>query len=167
VGIARAIMVLVGQKIGAGKPHEAIHVGMLSLRYGLSLCVLIGILFIAFPKEILSVFTSEENLISRVSNLMYIAAITIFPVAVNVIIGNAIRGMKDTKWMLYTQILGTVFTVITCALMIFVFHLNLLGIFLTILFDETFRACLNFVRFYKGKEFLFKFLKFNRTADYR
>jgi Na+-driven multidrug efflux pump len=95
---------------------------------------------------------------------MYIAAITIFPVAVNVIVGNAIRGMKDTKWMLYTQTFGTLFTVITCALMIFVFKLNLLGVFLTILFDETFRACLNFLRFYKGKEFFFKFVKFRRAA---
>ncbi|HVO72563.1 MAG TPA: MATE family efflux transporter [Ignavibacteriaceae bacterium] len=164
LGIARATMVLVGQKIGAGKPEEAVQVGIVSLRYGIMLCVFIGFLFIAIPKEIISIFTSEARLISRVSNLLYIAAVTIFPVAVNVITGNAIRGMKDTKWMLYTQILGTTFTISMSALMIFVFHLNLMGVFLTILFDESFRACLNFLRFYKGKEFFFKFVKFRRVA---
>jgi len=164
IGIARATMILVGQKMGAGKPEEAIHIGMVSLRYGFFLCIVISLLFIIFPSNILSIFTSEESLINRVVHLMYIIAVTIFPVSVNVISGNAIRGMKDTKWMLYTQIFGTIFTVITCYLMIFVFHLNLLGVFLTILFDETFRACLNFLRFYKGKEFFFKFVKFKKAS---
>lgn len=165
LGIARATMVLVGQKIGAGKPEEAVHVGMVSLRYGIILCVFIGFLFVAIPKEIISIFTSEEKLISRVSSLMYIAAVIIFPVAVNVITGNAIRGMKDTRWMLYTQIMGTAFTISVSALMILVFHLNLLGIFLTILFDESFRACLNFIRFYKGKEFLFRLIRLKKAVS--
>jgi Na+-driven multidrug efflux pump len=136
---------------------------MVSIRYGLFLCIIISVLFVAIPDKILSVFTSEQNLINRVTHLMYIAAATIFPVSVNVIAGNAIRGMKDTKWMLYTQIFGTAFTVCMSALMIFAFNLNLLGVFLTILFDETFRACLNFLRFYKGKEFFFRFLKFRKV----
>jgi putative MATE family efflux protein len=165
IGIARATMILVGQKMGAGKPEEAIHVGMVSLRYGFFLCIFISFLFIAFPENILSIFTSEKNLINRVTHLMYIAAITIFPVSVNVISGNAIRGMKDTKWMLYTQIFGTTFTISMSALMIFVFHLNLLGIFLTILFDESFRACLNFIRFYKGKEFFFRLIRLKKAVS--
>lgn len=165
IGIARATMILVGQKMGAGKPEEAIHVGMVSLRYGFFFCIFISFLFIAFPENILSIFTSEKNLINRVTHLMYIAAITIFPVSVNVISGNAIRGMKDTKWMLYTQIFGTTFTISMSALMIFVFHLNLLGIFLTILFDESFRACLNFIRFYKGKEFFFRLIRLKKAVS--
>jgi Na+-driven multidrug efflux pump len=165
IGIARATMILVGQKMGAGKPKEAIHIGMVSLRYGFFLCIFISFLFIAFPENILSIFTSEKNLINRAAHLMYIAAITIFPVSVNVIAGNAIRGMKDTKWMLYTQIMGTTFTISVSALMIFVFDLNLLGIFLTILFDESLRACLNFIRFYKGKEFFFRLIRLKRAAS--
>lgn len=33
----------------------------------------------------------------------------LFPKAVNNVIGLCIRGMGDTKWMLYTQIFGTTF----------------------------------------------------------
>lgn len=164
IGIARATMILVGQKMGANKPDEAINIGMVSIKYGLFLCLIISSLFLTIPDKILSIFTSEQHLINRATHLMYIAAITIFPVSVNVIAGNAIRGMKDTKWMLYTQILGTAFTISMSALMIFVFHLNLMGIFLTILLDESFRACLNFLRFYKGKEYFFKFVKFKRAG---
>jgi putative MATE family efflux protein len=163
IGMARATMILVGQKMGANKPEEAINIGMVSLKYGLFLCIFISALFITIPDQILSIFTSDKHLVNRASNLMYIAAITIFPVSVNVIAGNAIRGMKDTKWMLYTQIIGTTFTISMSALMIFVFHLNLLGVFLTILFDESFRACLNFIRFYKGKEFFFRLIRLNKV----
>ncbi|MFO7444870.1 MAG: MATE family efflux transporter [Ignavibacteriaceae bacterium] len=159
IGIARATMILVGQKLGADKPKEATKIAFLSLRYSLILCVIISTLFVTIPEEILSIFTGDEVLINRVSHLMYIIAIIIFPVAVNVIMGNAIRGMKDTKWMFYTQAAGTFFIVCMSALMIFVFHLNLLGIFLSILFDETFRASLNFTRFYKGREFILRILK--------
>jgi Na+-driven multidrug efflux pump len=122
------------------------------------LCIIISVLFLAIPDKILSIFTSDDQLINRVSDLLYVVAIIIFPVAVNVIIGNAIRGMKDTKWMLYTQSIGTVFTVCMSAVMIFVLHLNLLGIFITILFDESFRALLNYIRFQKGKGFLLKLI---------
>jgi putative MATE family efflux protein len=159
IGIARATMILVGQKIGAGKPKEATHIALLSLRYSFILCAVIAVLYVTMPEQILSIFTSEDRLINRISYLMYVISVTIFPVAVNVVIGNAIRGMKDTKWMFYTQSIGTCFTICVSALMIFVFHLNLLGIFLTILFDESFRAVLNFIRFYKGKEFLLRLFK--------
>jgi Na+-driven multidrug efflux pump len=166
IGIARATMILVGQKIGAGKPKEAMKITFLSLKYSFVLCIIISTIFLTMPDQILAVFTSEKDLINRVSGLLYIVAIIIFPVAINVIIGNAIRGMKDTKWMLYTQSVGTTFTVCMSAVMIFVFHLNLLGIFLTVLFDECFRAVLNFIRFYKGKGFLLKLIGIKQKTSY-
>jgi putative MATE family efflux protein len=151
IGIARATMILVGQKMGAGKPKEAVHVTMVSLRYAFMLCIIIAALFITMPDKILSLFTSEVKLIDRVSFLMYLISFTIFPVAINVIIGNAIRGMKDTKWMFYTQSFGTCFTICMSAVMIFVFRFNLLGVFVTVLMDESIRAVLNFLRFNKVK----------------
>jgi putative MATE family efflux protein len=147
IGIARATMVLVGQKIGAGKSKEAVHITMVSLRYAFLLCIIIAGLFITMPEKILSIFTSEIQLIKRVSYFLYIVSFTIFPVAINVIIGNAIRGMKDTKWMFYTQSIGTCFIICMSAVMIFTFKLNLLGAFLTILMDESIRSILNSLRF--------------------
>jgi putative MATE family efflux protein len=159
IGIARATMILVGQKIGAGKPEEAVKITYLSLRYALGLCSVMAVVFISMPDNILSIFTYDSKLIHRASFLLNIISITIFPVSVNVIIGNAIRGMKDTKWMLYTQSIGTSLVICISALMIFVFHLNLLGIFLTILLDETTRSGLNLLRFRKGRDYFKNVLK--------
>lgn len=151
LGIARGTMTLVGQKIGAGRPEEAVRVGMLGLRYAYMACILAAICFFTIPDKILSIFTSDQSIIESASPLLYLVAITIFPVTVNVVIGSGIRGMKDTKWMFYTQIIGTTFTIIVCAILVLVFEMGLYGVFLTAMADETIRAILNFVRFVKGR----------------
>jgi putative MATE family efflux protein len=147
LGIAKATMVLVGQEIGAGNRKQAEHISYLSLRYSFALCILASTAFLIFPEQILSIFTSEEGIIKGAVPLLNIIAITIFPVTVNVIIGNAIRGFKDTKWMFYTQSFGTVFTITLSAILLFIFKLNLTGVFITVLCDEIIRASLNYAHF--------------------
>jgi Na+-driven multidrug efflux pump len=63
------------------------------------------------------------------------------------VVGNAIRGLKDTKWMFYTETFGTVFVISLSAILLFVFNFSLMGIFITVLFDEFIRAVLNYRRF--------------------
>jgi putative MATE family efflux protein len=147
LGIAKATMVLVGQEIGAGNRRQAKHISYLSLRYSFALCILASSVFLIFPDQILSIFTSEKDIIQSAVPLLMIISITIFPVTVNVIIGNAIRGFKDTKWMFYTQSFGTFFTITLSAISLFVFKLNLMGVFITVLCDECIRAFLNYRHF--------------------
>jgi Na+-driven multidrug efflux pump len=147
LGIAKATMIMVGQEMGSGNPQRAFRVAFLSLKYALALCILASSMFLIFPEQLLSVFTSEQGLISESSKLLNIVSVTIFPVAVNVVIGNAIRGMKDTKWMFYTQSFGTIFTIVVSATLLFVFNMDLKGVFLTVLLDEFIRAFLNYKRF--------------------
>lgn len=147
LGIARATMTLVGQEIGAKNKEGAFYVVFLSLKYAFSICLIAFITFLLFPESILSIFTSDIDVINRALPLLAIISFTIFPVAVNIISGNGLRGMKDTKWMFYTQSFGTAFVISVSAVLLFVFDLNLMGIVITVLFDETIRAVLNFTRF--------------------
>jgi putative MATE family efflux protein len=153
VGIARGTMTLVGQKMGAGNYPGAIRIGFLGLRYSFLFCIVASIIFLVFPEAILSIFTTDASIIKASTPLFTIIAITIYPIAINVVIGHAIRGMKDPQWMFMTQILGTVFTIGCSAILIFIFDMGITGIFITTLTDETTRAILNFIRFYKGREF--------------
>lgn len=153
LGLARGTMTLVGQKMGAGRFKDALHVGSLGLRYSFLFCFMASIFFLWIPDKILSIFTSDQTIILSAAPLLSIVAITIYPIAVNVVIGSAIRGMKDTQWMFYTQILGTCFTIGVSAVLVFVFKLGILGIFLTAFSDETIRSILNSLRFYKGRAF--------------
>ena len=131
LGIARATMTLVGQEIGAKNKAGAFYAVFLSLKYAFSICIIACISFLLFPENILSIFTSDKDMITRAMPLLTIVAFTIFPVAVNVISGSGLRGMKDTKWMFYTQSFGTVFVISVSAVMLFVFDLNLMGVVIT------------------------------------
>jgi Na+-driven multidrug efflux pump len=86
-------------------------------------------------------------LIKRSVPLLHIISFTIFPIAVNVVMGNAIRGFKDTRWMFFTQTIGTIFVISVSAILLFVFDLGLKGILITVLLDEVIRAVLNHWRF--------------------
>jgi len=81
--------------------------------------------------------------------------ITMFPRSINNVIGLGIRGMGDTRWMLYGQILGTVLVITLSYVLIFIANLGLWGIFITLLVDETVRGFINLLRFWKGREFFF------------
>ena len=78
-----------------------------------------------------------------------------FPRAVNNVIGLGIRGMGDTKWMLYGQVFGTTLAIALSYIFIFILNMGLMGIFIMFLIDETVRSIVNILRFWKGREFFF------------
>ena len=147
LGLARATMILVGQQMGAKNRQEAFRVVNMSMQYAFATCAVASITFLIIPEKILSIFSSDPDLIQRAVPLLQIVSFTIFPVAVNVVMGNAIRGMKDTKWMFYTQSFGTIFVISVSAILLFSFKMGLKGVIITVLFDECIRALLNFRRF--------------------
>ena len=80
-----------------------------------------------------------------------LVAANLFGKSGNIIIGNGIRGYGDTKWMLFTQIMGTAGVIGLSSLCVFVFKLGMLGVFIAVLCDEALRALINFVRFLRIK----------------
>lgn len=152
LGIAKAAMTLVGHKTGEKDHKGAINIGLTCIKYSMVVCVAFSLFFILFPKFILGIFTHDASLISRALPFLFIISITLYPRSVNVVIGHAIRGLGDTKWMLYSQIFGTFFVLIFSYTLIFVFELNMIGIFIAILSDELIRSIINFLRFYKGRK---------------
>ena len=62
-------------------------------------------------------------------------------------IGLCIRGTGDTRWMLFTQIFGTVFMIAGGYCFILGSGFGLLGIFITLVLDEFLRSIANLYRF--------------------
>ena len=153
MGFANAGLTLVGQEVGANDPRQAKRAGFLCLFFSLAICLVTGCLFRMFPRPILSLFTDDTTILDiSVPYLKFIAWI-LFPKAVNNVIGLCIRGLGDTRWMLYTQIFGTLFMIIGGYLLILRSGLGLLGVFVTLLADEALRGVVNLLRFYaSGRE---------------
>jgi putative MATE family efflux protein len=150
-GLARAALTLIGHKIGEKNGNEAKKVLSTCIKYDLVIICLISTLFIIFSKQILGIFTSDINIVNKASIFFVFTSLTLFPKSLNVIVGSGIRGIGDTRWMLYTQILGTVMVISISSITIFVLRFNIIGIYITIFLDESIRAALNIYHFFKKK----------------
>jgi Na+-driven multidrug efflux pump len=155
MGFANAALTLVGQKTGEEKHEQAINTGFRCLCFSLIICAIIAATYITFSKKILGIFTNDKSLIDLSAPFLMFVCITMFPKSINNVIGLGIRGLGDTKWMLYGQIFGTVLIITLSYLLIFVTNLGLWGIFVTLLIDESVRGIINLLRFWKGREIFF------------
>jgi len=153
MGLAQATLTLTGHKTGEGEHVQAVNTGFLALKFSLLFCFIFAVLFILFPKNIMGIFTNDILFIDNSSKYFLVIAITMFPKATNIIIGHGIRGTGDTKWMMYTQIFGTIFVIALSYILIFILRIGLMGIFITYLADESIRSIINTIRFWKGKDF--------------
>ena len=147
LGVGIAAISLVGKATGADDHRLALKTGNTCVLYSLLVCTLIGTLFLLIPQAILHLFTCDNNVIAKLSPMFSILIMITFPKAVNIVAGNAIRGTGNPRWMLMTQIVGTLVVVALSAHLIFVAKLGLLGIMIANFADEFWRAIVNYSKF--------------------
>lgn len=149
MGFANAGLTMVGQNTGARDLRQARRTGFLCLGFSLSICLVVAVLFRLFPRQILLLFTDDPSILEVSVPYLIFVTWVLFPKAVNNVIGLCIRGMGDTRWMLYTQIFGTVFMISAGYWLILGSGLGLKGIFITLLADEALRGIANLLHFSK------------------
>lgn len=115
------------------------------------LCAVVALIMILcgifIPDKLIGMFTSDKSIIASSGVYIMVIAINLFSKSANIVIGNGIRGSGNTKWMLYTQLFGTVWVVCVAAFFVFVCKLGILGVFLAILVDEFVRAIINLCKY--------------------
>jgi Na+-driven multidrug efflux pump len=57
--------------------------------------------------------------------------------------GTGIRAFGDTKWMLFTQVVGTCFVIALSYTLVYVFKMDIFAVYLTVFLDETLRSAWN------------------------
>jgi|GEM_PF-105764 len=147
VGIGTAAMTLVGHRTGARRINEIHEIGHLCTGYAIVLCIIVTAIFASIPELTIGIFTNNSSVVKQLVSLVPFVIIIMFPKAINVVIGNAIRGTGDVRWMLLTQIIGTVIIVLLSALFLIHLHWGLKGIMIANVVDESWRAVVNYIRF--------------------
>lgn len=150
IAMGQAVLTLTGHRTGEGDTRGAIRVGLRGLRDSLIMAVVVFAIFIVFPRFLLGIFTTDAVIIEQSVTYLIIAGIIFFPRSVNIVLGHGIRGFGDTKWMMMTQVFGTIYIVSCAAFLLFVMELGILSVYLAILSDELIRAIINTIRFLKG-----------------
>lgn len=142
-GVGKSAMTLIGQDIGAQNYKSAssyMRIGILVNTF----LVVVSIAAFTFARSgILGIFTADRSLIELTLPFLIFTAVIMFPKSMNVIIGNGIRAYGNTKWMLYSQMIGSVFVVTCSFLLVKVAGLGINAIYITLFADETLRASIN------------------------
>lgn len=128
-----------------GKKDKTQFVQIVKIAYLLSafFAVIMLVICASSPKAILSLFTTDDSIISGCGIYLILVCLNMYGKSGNIIIGNGIRGYGDTKWMFNTQILGTIMVVSFAALFVYVFHFGIIGVFFAVMLDELIRAFIN------------------------
>ena len=145
--IGNGTMTLTSEAVG--KKDVAQYKGVCICAYGLCSIVsaVMVILGIAFPEQIVAAFTKDASIIASSAIYLFLMGINLFSKSANTIVGNTIRGSGDTRWMLYTQLFGTVGIILVSILFVNICGFGIIGVFLAVLVDEAVRAAINFFRY--------------------
>ena len=149
--IGSGTLTLTGEATGAKDLKLYRSVVKTSVKWSFLVAAFALIFVSIFPRLTLSLFTTDKEVIEMSVIYIILVATNLFGKSGNIIIGNGIRGYGDTKWMFFTQVLGTAGVIGLACLCVFVFKLGMLGVFIAVLCDEAVRALVNFVRFMRIK----------------
>ncbi len=103
IGIGLAATTLVGRYKGAGDLDAAVRSYRSARKLGLWLATGIAVLFVAAPEALLSMYTSDPDVLRLGRPLLALgAAFQLFD-AVQIVANGALRGAGDTRWSFLVQ----------------------------------------------------------------
>jgi putative MATE family efflux protein len=96
-GLSNAAATLVGQNLGAGKIDRAEKSIMLSAKFNAIFMSFVMLLFVIFPKAVISIFTSEPIVSEYAVNALRIIGSGYFFYGIGMVMMQALNGAGDTK----------------------------------------------------------------------
>ena len=147
--LGQATLTLAGRETGKGDLQQMRKIVITSFLWSMELATFFLVLFMAIPRPIMSMFTQDQTIIASAAIYLAIVSINLYPKSGNIIIGSGIRGYGNTKWMLGTQLFGTVFIASMAALFVFGFKIGITGVFLAVCADEFARCIINAWKLFK------------------
>ena len=143
---------LVGQSLGKKRADMANLYATRSRRMGTVVSIILMILFFVFPKEIISLYNPDPEIVNLGARLLIMVSIIQIPQGSQFIISGILRGAGDTKATAVIVTVTSLFLRPTLAIvMIYGFGMGLEGAWIAIMADQLLRTLLVFIRFSSGK----------------
>ena len=154
LGFAQAATAMVGQNLGAEKPERARRVGYQSNLIALVIMTLFGISYLVVPQFWVSLFTTDPAVAAYGVIFCYIAAFIQAPLASSMVFAGALRGAGQTRFVMYTTIVGAWIIRLPFAF-IFGIHLGggIIWVWMAMLADWVSRSLILYWRYKWGKSF--------------
>jgi putative MATE family efflux protein len=153
VGLMGAAAAVAGQNLGAGHPDRADGAVHVAARFAGTGAAVIGVLFIAIPRQLLGIFGMDEPIVVDIGvQLLRVLSVSGVLIAVALAYTGGLQGTGDTKSPLYISIISQIIIPLgICFVIQQTGTLDPLEVWLAILAGHATRAALSMLRFNQGK----------------
>ncbi|MBW1641777.1 MAG: MATE family efflux transporter [Deltaproteobacteria bacterium] len=151
-GFGMAASTLVGQNLGANRTADAKKTGWICMFWGMTLMMLMGIIFFSFAKQIASVFVSDPDVIKVAVDFIRAVAICQGGMAIYFTLAGALRGAGDTRSPLLITLLGMyAFRIPAAWIVTDILELEVRFAFMLLILDYIVRDIAILTRYARGK----------------
>ena len=152
VSFSSAAGTLVGQNLGAKNIEGAKYYTRSIVKITVSICCVAAIIMALFAKNLLGLYTQDENVIKIATQIMYICSLILITTSFQNCYSGALKGAGDTKFPLYSAIICTLFVrVVLAYIVVNVLHLGIFFVWLATLTDLVLRAVAIYLRYTSGR----------------
>lgn len=143
---------LLGQSLGMRNVDNAKTYTLICRRMGMLCAIGLGIIFIFFGKPIASLYTDDIDVINEAGKILMIVAILQPLQSSQLILNGALRGAGDTTVVAIITFIGIlILRPIISLIMIRFFGLGLVGAWIAMGIDQSFRSLVSMLRFKSNK----------------
>ena len=152
MAVSMALVSLVGQNLGRERPDIAERYFNESVKICLIISVILMIPLLVIPKNIAWIFTREEDVVVNIVTALRILAAITFAQIYQICVSGGLRGGGDTKWPLYSTIVGILgMRMILGYFFVVRFQWGIAGAWWCWFLDQVARAAIIYYRFRGGK----------------
>lgn len=152
LGFGVATATLVGISLGEGDSEKSREIVYLADIITTACMVLIGILLFIFAPQIVKIFTNTDQVQIMVINVLRLIALFQCFIAITQIFTSALQGAGDTKFPMYTTLVGIWGVRVGIGYFLgIIMNFGLFGVWIAYAIDITVRAFILIIRFNHGK----------------
>jgi putative MATE family efflux protein len=151
-GLGRSAGVLVGQNIGAGKPHRAVRSAWLTAAWFAGIMAVTGAVMLIFARPLIRLFLADapEATINAGQSYLSFIVPALIPIAVSITLALSMRGAADTVSPLVITLIGMGIILLGAWWLGRPAVLGLHGVWLSMLVGECIRTVLMVAWFLRG-----------------
>jgi Na+-driven multidrug efflux pump len=134
IGLNFAVIALIGQNLGANKISRVFETNRLAMKYGVILAAITGFLIFILAKPMMSIFSSDPDVIAIGSLYIRIDTIGFLSYVIMNILTSSLQGVKKPIYGLIIAFLRQLFPLLVFPLFAVSFGLGLEGVWYGIVF---------------------------------
>ncbi len=112
MGFGIAVQTLIGNYVARGEIGLAKRYGIETVKIATYYTGILSILFIIFPREILTLITTDENIIAYAIPAMRVAGVAQFFYGIGIVFANGLQSIGKTVYVMIVEIISNLFVLL-------------------------------------------------------